>query len=147
MQNFHWRLAPNWRAPSQQVIKNRAETVDVGRCSDTARIGRLFRRHVVRRAEDRERLREIAFALQPFRKAEVAHERFASGIEEDISGFQIAMQNSVLVRKRDRACKLRESVPLLREVCRDSCRSAQRASRLPRTSCYKTARRPSSPTA
>ena len=108
MQNFHWRLAPNWRTTSQQVIKNRAETVHICRCSDTARIGRLFRRHVVWRAEDRQSLGEIAFALQPFRKAEVAHVRFASGIEEDISGFQIAMQNSVLVREGDRACQFRD---------------------------------------
>ena len=125
MQNFHWRLAPNWRATSQQVIKNRAETVHICCCSDTARIGRLFRRHVVRRAENRQRLREIAFALQPFRKAEVAHERFAGGIEKDISRLQIAMQNSVLVRKRDRACKLRGQCRCLARfvaIVVDSCR-------------------------
>ena len=108
MQNFHWRLAPNWRATSQQVIKNRAETVDIGCRSHAARIGRLFRRHVVWRAEDRKSLGEIAFALQPFRKAKVAHVRFASGIEEDISRLQIAMQNSVLVRKRDGARQFRD---------------------------------------
>ena len=125
MQNFHWRLAPNWRATSQQVIKNRAETVHICCCSDTARIGRLFRRHVVRRAENRQRLGEIAFALQPFRKAKVAHVRFAGGIEKDISRLQIAMQNSVLVRKRDRACKLRGQCRCLARfvaIAVDSCR-------------------------
>ena len=111
MQHFHRRFAAKRRVTSEQVIKNRAETVDIGCRSDTARIGRLFRRHVVRRAKNRERLREIAFALQPFRETEVAHVRFVSGIEKNICGFQIAMQNAVLVRIRDRAGKLRDQVP------------------------------------
>ena len=63
----------------------------------------LLRRHVEGSAENGERLREIAFALEPFRQAEVAHERFVGAIEQDIPRLQITMQNPVLMRELDRA--------------------------------------------
>ena len=63
----------------------------------------LFRRHVKGRAKNGERLREIAFALEPFRQTEVAHERFVGAIEQNIPGLQITMQNPVLMRVLDRA--------------------------------------------
>ena len=90
------------------MVKNRAETVHIRRSSDAARVGRLFRRHVVWRPEDRERLGEIALALQPFRESEIAHVRFAGGIKEHVTWFQVAMKNSVLVRERHRARELRD---------------------------------------
>ena len=107
MQQFHRRVAGKGRTTRKQVVKNRAETVHIRRSSDAARVGRLFRRHVVWRAENGEGLGEIALALQPFRESEIAHVRFAGGIKEHISRLQITMKDSVLVGESDRTRQLR----------------------------------------
>src|SRR5205823_736718 len=105
MQNLHRRLARNRRTASKHVIENCAEAVDVGAAGNGARVRRLFRRHVIRRPENGEGLRKIALTLQPFRKTEIAYEWFPSRIEKHVSGFEIAMQNSMLMCERDRARK------------------------------------------
>src|SRR4051794_4106514 len=79
------------------MIKHRPEAVDISRGGYGARVGRLLRRHVVRRAEDGDRLREIAFALHPFRETEIAYVRFVRGVEENVRRFQVAMEDAVLM--------------------------------------------------
>ena len=83
-QHFHWCVAESRRTSSKQVVKNRAEAVDIGCGSHSARIGRLFRRHVVWRAKDRKRLSQIALASQPFRETEIAYVWLARGVEENV---------------------------------------------------------------
>ena len=55
----------------------------------------------MRGAEDGVRLSEFGLAREPFGQTEIAHERLLCPIEENIAGFEIAMENSVLVSVLD----------------------------------------------
>lgn len=96
MQHFHRRFAVKRRMAGQHVVQNRAKAIDISGRGDVARVGRLLRRHVEWRTKNGERLREITFALQPFRKTEVADVRFVRSIEQDVRRFKVAMQNPMV---------------------------------------------------
>ena len=70
----------------------------------------MFRRNVSRRAEYRKRAGELACGIEPFCQSEVAHHRLAARIEQNISGFEISVKNSLLVSvidgSRDRCDQL-----------------------------------------
>src|SRR5205814_873613 len=58
----------------------------------------LVRRDVTRRAECHERPGEIAVFVEPFGQTEIAHQRFAATIVQDVAWFQNAMENALAVR-------------------------------------------------
>ena len=59
---------------------------------------RLFRRDVTGRSENRQCPREIARGVEPFGQTEIAHQRFAAAVEQNVSGLQVAMQDSLHMR-------------------------------------------------
>ena len=76
-----------------------AETVNIGcRGKIGRRSFRLFGRDVPGRPENRQRAREVARGVEPFGQTEIAHQRFAAAIEQNISGLKIAMQNALAMR-------------------------------------------------
>ena len=58
----------------------------------------MLGRDVAGRAEDGQRAGEVAGGVEPFGQAEIAHERFAAAVEQDVSRFEIAMENAFAVR-------------------------------------------------
>ena len=94
-------------AASQQVEENRAEAVDVGSWGEIGRhdLG-LFRCEVAGGSERSQRLREIAVCFDRFCQTEIAHQRFAAVIEENVSRLKIAMENSAAMSVFDRARNL-----------------------------------------
>jgi hypothetical protein len=63
----------------------------------------LLGRDVTRRAEDGQRSREIACCVEPFGQAEVAYERLAAAVEQDVTRFQVAMEDALAMRVARRA--------------------------------------------
>ena len=70
--------------------------------------GSLFRRHVTRRAHDFQRARDRALCFDQSRKTKIGEVRFAFCIEENVSRFDVAMQNAVFMRVMHRARHLRD---------------------------------------
>jgi hypothetical protein len=56
-----------------------------------------FRRKVARRPENLDRLRERAVALEKFGQSEIGEMRPARGIENNITGLDITMQDAAIV--------------------------------------------------
>src|SRR5262245_3956126 len=68
--------------PSQQLVKNGPERIDVGRRKAGLPAHRLFRRHVRRRADDCARLRCPWLDCRLPRQSEVGNVRIAITVEE-----------------------------------------------------------------
>ena len=87
------------RAAREQIEEDRAETVDIGGGFQLrGGAARLFGRDVAGRAENRQRARQIAGGVEPFGQAEIADERFAMAVEQDVSRFEIAMEDAFAMR-------------------------------------------------
>ena len=81
-------FAQEWCSAGEQIEQNGADTVDVGRrCEILGRSVRLLRSDVTRRSENRQRPREIAGGVEPFGQTEIAHQRFAAAVEQNVSGL------------------------------------------------------------
>ena len=57
----------------------------------------MFRGDIAGSSENRQGAGEVARGVEPFGQAEIAHERFAVSVEEDISGFEVAVKDSFAV--------------------------------------------------
>jgi len=88
----------------------------------------LFRRDVARRSETGERSREMAPNLLTPGQTEIADERFAPAIEQDISRFEIAMENALVVSVLNSLRDLRHEQDALTRFL------AERTARLQQTS-------------
>ena len=58
---------------------------------------RLLRGHVAGRADDCAGVREIAVAFDALGQAEVGDVRRAVGVEQDVAGLEVAVQDAALV--------------------------------------------------
>jgi hypothetical protein len=98
------------RATAQQLVKHRADRVDVGARVDLL-AARLLRRHVGRRAEHRAlrgrhrigRFRQSTverglLGAHPLREPPVDDDGLAERAEQHVAGLQIAMDNATCVR-------------------------------------------------
>ena len=98
------RVCAEWRTPCEQFIENRAQAVDVRGGGDGLRAaGGLLGWHVVRRAQHRAAQGQVEAAFDALGQAEVADERLALRVEEDVSRLQIAVQHAALMRVMDGA--------------------------------------------
>jgi len=95
-------LADERRGSREQVIEHRAERIDIaGSAHLSAPHAGLFGGHVVGRAKNLTRHGDIRLCLDLFREAEVRHVGHASGIDQDVRRFEVAMQDPLLVRVVD----------------------------------------------
>src|SRR5205814_3454640 len=84
---------------SEQLVKHYAESVNICRASDARVIShRLFRRHVTRSAQNFHRARDGAFGFDQPCQPKIGEMWFALCVEQDVSGFDVSMEDSVLVR-------------------------------------------------
>src|SRR6266516_3492120 len=92
---------------SEQLVKHRAESVDIRGVSDTRVISyRLFRRHVTGRAQNFHRARDSALRLDQPCQPEIGEVWFAFCVEQNVSGFDVSMEDAVLMRIGNRAGQL-----------------------------------------
>ena len=68
----------------------------------------MLGRDVTGRAEDGECPCQVARGIEPLGEAEVADQRFTLAVEEDVAGFQVAMENSLPMRVLHGARDLRD---------------------------------------
>ena len=93
------------------MIKNGPERVNIGgRRQLFHPTSGLLRRHVARRSEHIERISDRAFLFDQARQSKVGQMRFAFSIQQDIPGFNVAMQNAALVCELDRVRDLDEQL-------------------------------------
>jgi hypothetical protein len=82
----------------EQLIKHCAKAVHIRRACDRRVVAyRLFWRHVTGRAQHFHRARDSALRLDQPCQTKIRKMRFALLIKQDISRFDVAMQNVVLV--------------------------------------------------
>src|SRR5438477_11265967 len=83
----------------QQLVKHRAESINICRASDSRVISyRLFRRHVTRRAQHFHRARDRTLCFDQSRKTKIGEMWFALCVEQDVSGFDVSMEDTALMR-------------------------------------------------
>ena len=100
-------LAQKRRTPGQQIEQDCAETINVSRQSKPGcRSFGLLGCNVTRCSEDCECACEIGTCVEPLGQSEVSDEWFATSVEQNVSRFEIAMQNPVLMRVLHGACYL-----------------------------------------
>ena len=81
-------LAQEWCPAGQKIKQDRAETVNVRRrCEFRSRSVCLFGRDITGCAKNRQCLRKIARGVEPFGQSEIAHQRFAVPVEQNVSRF------------------------------------------------------------
>src|SRR5213595_3649482 len=84
---------------SEQLVKDCAESVNICRASDARVIShRLFRRHVTRSAQNFHRARDGAFGFHQSCEPKIGEMWFALCVEQDVSGFDISMEDAALMR-------------------------------------------------
>ena len=81
-------LAQEWWPAGEKIKQDRAETVNVRRrCEFRSRSVCLFGRDITGCAKNRHRVRKIARGVEPFGQSEIAHQRFAVPVEQNVSRF------------------------------------------------------------
>ena len=93
-----------WRFAGKHLVEHACERVHIGARRDVLRRRRLLGAHVVRRAEGEARLRHAPARRRAHRErdAEVGHHR-AAVVQQDVLGFDVAVDHAVLVRVMQRA--------------------------------------------
>ncbi len=81
----HGRLTAKRRLAGEQLVKNCAQTVDVGGGRDLLLRSGLLRGHVVGRAQHGASARQIAVAFHARGQAEIGHLRLARCIEQNVA--------------------------------------------------------------
>src|SRR5438105_2146246 len=83
----------------QQLVKHRAESINICRASDSRVISyRLFRRHVTRSAQHFHRARDRTLCFDQSRKTKIGEMWFALCVEQDVPGFDVSMEDTALMR-------------------------------------------------
>src|SRR5437667_12718142 len=83
---------------SQQLVEHRAKAINIGEAADGRVITYcLFRRHVTGRAQHFHRARDGALRLDQSCQSEVREVWFTFLVEQDVSRFDVAMKNVVLM--------------------------------------------------
>jgi VPDSG-CTERM motif len=88
----------------EQLVENCTKSIDIGCAADSRVVSHsLFGRHVTGRSHHFHRARDCAFRFDQSRKPEVGKMWFASLIKQNVSRFDVAMQDVVLVSVMNRA--------------------------------------------
>ena len=83
------------RLACQQRIEDRTQAVDIGRRRDRAAAAqRLLRGHVGRGSHDRAGLGQLDALVEPLGQAEIRDVRLALLVQQDVRGFEVAVQDS-----------------------------------------------------
>ena len=88
-------------AADEHFVEHDAETVEIAAPVDRA-AARLFRAHVVRRADDRAGLRHPRCGIERTRDAEIGQRRGAVVAQQDVVGLDVAVHEAFLVRVIER---------------------------------------------
>jgi len=84
---------------SEQLVKHSAKSIDICDAADSGVVShRLFRRHVTRRAQNFHRARDRTLCLDQSRKTKIGEMWFALCVEQDVSGFDVSMEDTALMR-------------------------------------------------
>ncbi len=103
-QLFHDRVTVKQRPTRQQVVQRTSERINVASCICLLRVHRLFGGHVLDRPHDRagrsqtRSLRRASHRVIDPRQAHVENLHGSLGIQQQIGGLDVAMNNSLLVR-------------------------------------------------
>ena len=94
----------NGRLAGEQFVEDRAQAVDVGGRGDFRPAARrLFGGHVARRAGDHAGGRHVGAVGKHLRQPEIGHVGLAVGVQQDVRGLQVAVDDPLLVQMFDRA--------------------------------------------
>ena len=103
LQGLGHRLRGKRRTSRQQVVKNRAERIDVAVRAERAALGvRLFGRHVIGRAKHLPGCRQFGIAFELLGQAKVRDARLIGFIQQHVGRFEVAVQDATLMRIVDR---------------------------------------------
>ena len=100
-QNIDWVVSDECGAAGEQVIEDRSETIDIGQFSDGSLAGSLFGGHICGSSQNLAGGCDFRSASQLFREAEVGHLRRSLGVDQDVPGLEITVDNSMSVSVRD----------------------------------------------
>src|SRR5262249_22205809 len=104
--DFNRGFSNEWRAAGDQLIENRSQSINVrAGCELACLAARLFGSHVTGRPQQCACLRQGAVLLDEPREPEIRQEQPANAVQQHVVGFEVAMQNSTVVRVLDRASK------------------------------------------
>src|SRR5438874_13043072 len=83
----------------EQSVKHSAKSIDVCDAADSGVVSHcLFRRHVTRRAQHLQRARDRTLCLDQSRKTKIGEMWFDLCVEQDVSGFDVSMEDTALMR-------------------------------------------------
>ena len=92
-------FAQERRLPAEELKQNCTKAVDIDRrCEISRRTAYLLWRDVTGCAEDCHRACKIARRIDPLGQAEIAHERLAASIQQNVPRLEISVQNPFVVR-------------------------------------------------
>ena len=112
-------------AAGEHLIEDRSQAPDIARRADVAATpGRLLRRHVARGAEDGACVRHRGIGLEPLGQPEVGDARAAVGVDEDVGGLQVAVEDAARMGRLDGLGHLRQDRRPLARVHRPACQTA-----------------------
>ena len=82
----------------QRGVKRRAEAVNIGERRDCASISLgLLRSHIRGRSHHSARQRPLCVFSEPARESEIGDVRLALGVDQNVGGFQVAVEDVALV--------------------------------------------------
>src|SRR6185295_19363175 len=84
-------------AAGEEFVQDRAEGVDIAGDGEFAGTGGLFGGHVGRGTEEGVFQGQGAFFFEDAGEAEICDVRFGGRVEKDVGGFEVAVEDSVLV--------------------------------------------------
>ena len=93
--------------PRQRTVEHCAQGVDVGarpQLIDPSHC--LLGSHIARRSKHLASCRQIAAVLDPLGKSEIRHTRRAGLVQQDVAGFQVAVDHTLLVGELHRLTNL-----------------------------------------
>src|SRR5436190_13733686 len=108
-QGFEGGVGAEGWAASKQLVHDRAQTINIrGRGQSLGVASRLLGRHVAGRTHHRAGQSEAVRVVQAFGQSEVAYVRLALGVEQDVPGFEVAVQDGTLMGVVDGASNFGE---------------------------------------
>src|SRR4029077_11817190 len=94
---------------SEQLVKHCAQSVNIGCASDSRVIShRLFRSHVTGCAQNFHGARDGTLCFDEPCQPEIGEMRFAFCVKQDVSGFDVSMENAALMRIMNGPGQLRD---------------------------------------